>query len=323
MNGNVLVTGGAGYIGSHACKALADADFCPVTIDNLCLGNREFVRWGPLITVDIRHVDAMADTIRSYQAVGVMHFAAFAQVGESVSDPLKYYENNVQGTLALLTAMRQTGLRKIVFSSSCAVYGSPSVTPISEQTPTQPVNPYGRSKLMCETILTDFVAAYGFERIALRYFNACGADPKAGIGESPGTATRLITRAILAMLGRVDDFVVNGSDFPTPDGTAVRDYIHVSDLADAHVVALRHLLDGHTGDCFNLGTGKGYSIKEVLNVIAQATNRSFTASTGPRRPGDPAELVADANLVRKKLGFAPKRSDIRTIVNDAWQWHTL
>ena len=322
MTSNVLVTGGAGYIGSHACKALASAGFRPVTIDNLCLGDRDRVRWGPLVIADIHQVDTVVDTIRSYDIAAVMHFAAYAQVGESVVDPAIYYENNVQGTLALLTAMRETGLRKILFSSSCAVYGCPDVIPICEHTPARPVNPYGRSKLICETMLADFAAAYGFERIALRYFNAAGAAPCAGIGE-PRDARRLIPRAIQAMLGRIDDFVVNGSDFPTCDGTAVRDYIHVSDLADAHVVAMGRLLDGHSGGCFNLGTGHGYSIKQVLTTIAEVARRPLDAPIGPRREGDPAELVADATLARHQLGFVPKRSDIHTIVKDAWRWHTL
>ena len=321
MNDAILVTGGAGYIGSHACKALADAGFLPVTLDNLCLGRREFVRWGPLIVADVRQVDVVAATIKEHQIVGVMHFAAFAQVGESVADPAKYYANNVEGTLALLTAMRQTDLRTILFSSSCAVYGSPDAMPISERTLPRPINPYGHSKLMCETILTDFAAAYGLQQSALRYFNATGAEPGAGIGEQ--TATRLIARAILSLLGQVDAFAVNGDDFPTPDGTAIRDYIHVSDLADAHVTAMRHLLKGYPGGCLNLGTGHGYSIKDVLTTVERVTGRRINAPIGPRRTGDPAVLIADPSLARDLLGFVPQRSDICTIVKDAWLWHSF
>jgi UDP-arabinose 4-epimerase len=320
MQPAVLVTGGAGYIGSHACKALAHASYTPVTIDNLCIGRRESVRWGPLIEADIRDTAGLIKIIREYDIVGVMHFAAFAQVGESVMRPLEYYENNVLGTLSVVAAMRQTGLRKILFSSTCSVYGSPQQPLISETTPTEPVNPFGRSKLMCETILNDYARACGLEHIVLRYFNASGAAPGAGIGEGL-TAQRLIPRAIFALLGHIDDFVVNGSDFPTPDGTAIRDYIHVSDLADAHVIALRHLLDGHPGRCVNLGTGRGYSVKEVLATLSHVSGRPTQAPSGPRRAGDPAELVADASLAQRLLGFLPKRSDLRTIVADAWQWH--
>jgi UDP-arabinose 4-epimerase len=319
---HVLVTGGAGYIGSHACKILSASDYFPVTIDDLRLGHREFVRWGPLIEADIRNTDAVTNAIRTFNIVGVMHFAAFAYVGESVTNPSKYYENNIAGTLSILAAMQRTALRKIVFSSSCAVYGSPATPIISEQTPTEPVNPYGRSKLMCETILTDYVAAYQFERVALRYFNASGDDPDGDVGEDRDVETHLIPRAMMALQGYIDDFEVFGSDFPTHDGTAVRDYIHVSDLADAHILALRYLLNGGAGGGFNLGIGRGYSVKEVLNAIAAVSGRTLMAPTGGRRSGDPAELVADASLARDVLGFIPKYSDINTIVETAWHWHT-
>jgi UDP-arabinose 4-epimerase len=319
---NVLVTGGAGFVGSHVCKALAGAGFCPVTFDNLSLGHPDFVKWGPLVEGDIRNYAALSEAIRSYKVVGLIHLAASAYVGESVTDPFLYYDNNVAGTLSVLTAMRLTGLRKIVFSSTCAVYGSTTADIISEHTTTDPINPYGRSKLMCELILSDFVEAYGFERIALRYFNASGADPEAEIGESREIETHLIPRAMLAVLGRIHDFALFGSDFPTPDGTAIRDYIHVSDLADAHVSSLNHLLDGHQGGCFNLGVGKGYSARQVLEMIAHVSGCPIQPPVGPRRQGDPARLVADARLAREVLGFAPKRSSIRFIVEDAWRWHT-
>jgi UDP-arabinose 4-epimerase len=320
---NILVTGGAGYIGSHACKALAAAGYQPIAIDNLCLGHREFVKWGPLVEADIRHTDAVATAIRSYDVSGVMHFAAFAYVGESVTNPSKYYKNNVVGTLSVLAAMRQTGLRNIVFSSSCAVYGSPAVTPISEQSPTKPVNPYGRSKLMCETILTDYVTAYGLRGVALRYFNASGDEPSAGIGEDRIIETHLIPRAIMAILGHIRDFEIFGSDFPTHDGTAIRDYIHVSDLANAHILALNYLFSGGADwSIFNLGAGKGYSVKEVLTAISAVSGKTLKSPTGGRRQGDPAELVADAKLAQDILGFVPKQSDLRTIIESAWQWHT-
>jgi UDP-arabinose 4-epimerase len=319
---NVLVTGGAGYIGSHACKALSAAGYQPITIDNFCLGHREFVKWGPQIEADVRDTAAVVKAIRDYNVVGILHFAAFAYVGESMTDPAKYYENNVVAMLSLLSAMRQTNLRKLVFSSTCAVYGTPTVNPINEQVPTNPVNPYGRSKLMCENILTDYVAAYGFERVALRYFNASGDDLSSGIGEKRDAETHLIPRAMMALQGHVRDFEVYGFDFPTKDGTAVRDYIHVRDLADAHVLALRHLLAGDAGGVFNLGAERGYSVKEVLTAVSAVSGRSLRAPTGARRPGDPPELIADTKLARDVLGFDPKSSDLQTIVESAWRWHT-
>jgi UDP-glucose-4-epimerase GalE len=320
---NVLVTGGAGYIGSHACNALAASGFQPIVIDDLCFGHRRFVKWGPLVEADIRDTQVVAEAIRDYHAVGVIHFAGFAYVGESVTDPRRYYENNVMGTLSVLAAMRQTKLSKIVFSSTCAVYGSPERTPICERTSTVPVNPYGRSKLVCETILADYAAAYGIQSVVLRYFNASGADPSSGIGEQRRSETHLIPRPMMALQGHIHDFEVFGTDFPTPDGTAIRDYIHVGDLAEAHVLALRHLLGSGNSGTFNLGAGKGYSVGEVLTTIAEVTGRSLKVATGARRQGDPPELVADTTLARAVLGFKATRSDLRTIVESAWQWHTV
>ena len=319
---SVLVTGGAGYIGSHACKALASAGYRPVTIDNLCLGHREFVRWGPLVEADIRNVHAVVDTIRKYDIAAVMHFAAFAYVGESVVDPEKYYDNNVRGILTVLSAMRQTDVQRLIFSSTCATYGSPDTSPIDEATITRPVNPYGRSKLTCETIIEDFAAAYQLRRVVLRYFNASGADAEAIIGEKREIETRLIPRAMMFLQGHIRDFAVFGADFPTLDGTAVRDYIHVSDLACAHILALKYLLDGGTGGTFNLGTGQGHSVKQVLAMIARITGRKFPMITGERRPGDPPILVADGRMARAALGFVPRYSDLDTIVGTAWQWHS-
>jgi UDP-arabinose 4-epimerase len=320
---NVLVTGGAGYIGSHACKALAMAGLRPIAIDNLCLGHREFVKWGPLVEADVRNTNAVINAIRTYNVTGVLHFAAFAYVGESVTNPSKYYENNVTGTLSILAAMRETGLKKFVFSSTCAVYGSPDKTPISEPTRTTPVNPYGRSKLACEAVIADYAAAYGLEPIVLRYFNASGAEPLYGIGEDRLIETHLIPRAMMALQGYISDFQVFGSDFPTPDGTAIRDYIHVSDLAEAHVLALTHLFAGGPPGTFNLGVGKGFSVKQVLDAISLISNRTINAPTGARRDGDPPELVADARLAQRVLGFIPKRSDLYSIVESAWQWHAI
>jgi UDP-glucose-4-epimerase GalE len=317
----VLVTGGAGYVGAHTCKALAQSGFHPVVFDNLSTGHESFVRWGPLVRGDIRHTAAVAEAIRAHRIRAVLHFAACAYVGESVADPQKYYENNVGGTLSLLRAMLQEGCLTLVFSSTCATYGEPEEIPIHETTPQQPVNPYGASKLMIERILRDYGNAFGLGSIALRYFNAAGADPDVEIGELRDPETHLIPRAMMAVQGYISDFAVFGSDFDTPDGTAIRDYIHVSDLADAHVAAVRRLISGGRSGAFNLGTGCGHSVKEVLAAIAVETREAMAAPAGPRRAGDPPVLIADASLARAELGFAPRLSDLPTIVRTAWDWH--
>ena len=317
----VLVVGGAGYIGSHTCKRLARSGFLPVVYDNLGLGHAAFVRWGPLVRGDMHDSELVAATIRQHQVQAVVHFAAFAFVGESVADPAKYYGNNVAGTLALLNGMRQAGCDKLVFSSTCAVYGEPDAVPITEQAVRAPVNPYGRSKLVCEMMLEDFGAAYGLRSIALRYFNASGADPDAEIGELRDPETHLIPRALMSLQGHVDDFAVFGSDFPTPDGTAIRDYIHVCDLGEAHVAAVEALLGGAGCGAYNLGTGTGYSVKQVLDAVTRVTGRALPAAVGPRRPGDPAELVAAPAAARAALRFAPAMSDLDTIIRTAWAWH--
>src|ERR1700722_12532660 len=263
MTKAVLVAGGAGYVGAHTCKSLARAGFLPVVLDNLSTGHREFVRWGPLVQADLHDTSTITDTIRRHDCVAVLHFAAFALVGESVTEPAKYYDNNVVGTLSLLAGMRAAGCDALVFSSTCAVYGQPAQVPIVEDTRPDPINPYGASKLMVERILSDFRPAYGLRSIALRYFNACGADPDNEIGELRDPETHLIPRAMMALQGHVADFAVFGSDFDTPDGTAIRDYVHVADLADAHVAALKQLLAGTPGGVFILGTGRGHSVREV------------------------------------------------------------
>jgi len=320
-SGTVLVTGGAGYVGAHTCKALSGAGYLPVVVDNLSTGHASFVRWGPLIEADIRNSDAIFPALRSHQVEAVLHFAASAYVGESVTDPQKYYENNVAGSLALLKAMLQAGCRKIVFSSSCAVYGEPDEIPIREQTPKNPVNPYGASKLMVERVLSDYGEAYGLDYIALRYFNACGADPEGEIGELRQPETHLIPRAMMALQGHLSDFRMFGDDYATPDGTPIRDYIHVSDLADAHVASVQRLIQGGPSGAFNLGTGQGYSVKQVSKAISAETGERLEVGKGPRRPGDPAILVADAALASAELGFSPRRSDLKTIIATAWAWH--
>jgi UDP-glucose-4-epimerase GalE len=317
----ILVTGGAGYVGAHTCKALHRAGYTPVVFDNLSTGHKSFVCWGPLIPGDIRDVDAVRHAIKAYQIEAVLHFAASAYVGESVSNPQKYYDNNVAGSLSLLQAMREEGCHRIVFSSSCAIYGEPETSPIAETTPKNPVNPYGASKAMVERILCDYQKAYELRAIALRYFNASGADPESELGELRDPETHLIPRAMMAIQGYIDDFAVFGNDYPTPDGTAIRDYIHVSDLAEAHVAAVKRLLAGGDGGAFNLGTGRGYSVQEVLEAITAETSAPLPVSIGPRREGDPAVLVADASLSRRELGFTPRHSDLKTIIKTAWAWH--
>jgi UDP-glucose 4-epimerase/UDP-arabinose 4-epimerase len=318
---SVLVTGGAGYVGAHACKALSKAGYLPVVVDNLSTGHARFVRWGPLIEADIRDVAAISSALRSYQVDAVLHFAASACVGESVTDPRKYYENNVAGTLALLNAMLEARCPKIVFSSSCAVYGEPDEIPIREQTPKNPVNPYGASKMMIERVLSDYAGAYGLASIALRYFNACGADAEGELGELRLPESHLIPRAMMALQGHLSDFGMFGNDYDTPDGTPIRDYIHVSDLADAHVASVQRLMQGGSSGAFNLGTGRGYSVKQVLDAIRAEAHERFEVGKGPRRPGDPPILVADAALAGAELGFQPSRSDLKTIIATAWAWH--
>jgi UDP-arabinose 4-epimerase len=315
----VLVVGGAGYIGSHACKALARAGYLPVTYDNLSLGHAHAVKWGPLEKGDIADGARLAEVLARYRPVGAMHFAAFAAVGESVAEPARYYRNNVVGTLILLDALRDAGVARFIFSSTCAVYGTPARVPIPEDTPREPVNPYGRTKLVIEHALEDYGRAYGLGWTALRYFNAAGADPEGEIGEEHEPETHLIPRAFMAVREDIERLDVFGDDYPTPDGTCVRDYIHVSDLADAHVAALRRLEAGSAPTAFNLGTGRGYSVREVLDAVGRIAGRKVPTQLAPRRAGDPAELVANPARARAELGFAPKRSDLDTIVSTAWR----
>ena len=317
----ILVTGGAGYIGAHCCKALSEAGYLPVCIDDLSTGSREFVKWGPLVAGSVRDTALVAETIKSHRIAAVMHFAAFSQVGESVVDPQKYYLNNVGGTLSLLAAMRETGCNRLVFSSTGAVYGNAGRDPISEGAAGSPVNPYGVSKWMIEQILADFRAAYQLKATCLRYFNASGAEKSASIGEFRDPETHLIPRAMMALQRHIDDFAIFGDDYDTPDGTAVRDYIHVEDLAAAHILAVEALLNGSIGGCFNLGTGSGYSVREVLAAIEAASGRKVPLVVKPRRVGDPPFLVADPSSARTVLGFRPVVSDLATIVASAWAWH--
>ena len=320
-SGMILVTGGAGYVGAHTCKALQRAGYTPVVFDNLSTGYARFVRWGPLVSGDIRNTDAVLRTMRSHDIDAVLHLAAASSVHESIADPQKYYENNVVGSLSLLNAMLQTGCRKLVFSSTCAIYGAPSELPIRETAPQRPINPYGASKMMVERVLSDVAHAHALEALSLRYFNAAGADPEGELGEVHEVETRVIPTAMLAIQGYLADFTLFGTDYDTPDGSAIRDYVHVSDLAEAHVLALKRLLAGGAGGAFNLGTGHGYSVKQVLDAIAAETGETLTPVAAPRRKGDPPILVADATLARTDLGFAPILSDLESIVRTAWAWH--
>ncbi len=316
----VLVTGGAGYIGAHCCKALYEAGYLPVCYDNLSSGHESFVKWGPLVVGDIADAGKLTETMAAHGVVAVMHFAAFSAVGESVIDPQKYYQNNLAGTLALLQAMRDTNVLRLVFSSTGAVYGQADSKPIAEAAAGRPINPYGMSKWMIEQVLADYRPAYGLNSFSLRYFNACGDDSGGEIGELRDPETHLIPRAMMALQGHVD-FSVFGEDYATPDGTAIRDYIHVADLAEAHILALKCLLNGHEGGALNLGTGSGFSVLQILKAIAQEAGREVPYIVRERRTGDPEFLVADPSAAFEVLGFRPVSSDLVTIVRTAWAWH--
>ncbi len=318
---HILVTGGAGYIGSHACKALAEAGYVPVTFDNLVYGHEWAVRWGPLVCGDILDRDALDAAIRQWQPVAVMHFAAFAYVGESVLNPGKYYRNNVAGSLNLLEAMRDHSIDKFIFSSTCATYGIPDVVPIPETLAQHPINPYGASKLMIEQMLRDFDVAHGLRSISLRYFNAAGADPDGEAGESHDPETHLIPLVLDAAMGARPEIVVFGEDYETPDGTCIRDYIHVTDLADAHLRALAALESGEPTTAYNLGNGRGFSVKEVIDAARKITGLEIPVRYGGRRPGDPPRLVGDATRIRRALGWQPKHADLTEMIDTAWRWH--
>jgi len=318
----VLVTGGAGYIGSHVCKALAAAGYRPVTYDNLSEGHRWAVRWGPLERGNLSHTARIENAIRRYRPASVIHLAGVIAAGESVTDPAKYYEINVAGTLSLLGVMRQQGVERIVFSSSAAVYGEPHSTPITEVHPLAPVNPYGAGKLACERMIQDFSAAYGLRSVALRYFNAAGADPAGDIGEAHRVETHLVPLVLGAALGERPHVSVYGTDYPTRDGTCVRDYVHVSDLAAAHVLAMEYVREQPGSHVFNLGTGTGATVAEVIAAARRVSGRAIGVRNQPRRAGDPAVLVADAARAKDRLGWAPKNTDLEQVISSAWRWHT-
>jgi UDP-glucose-4-epimerase GalE len=319
--GKVLVTGGAGYIGSHCCKALSEAGYQPICYDNLSTGQADFVRWGPLINGDIQDTGKLTDALKDYGVVAVVHFAAFSLVGESVTDPAKYYQNNLAGTLGLLQAMRSVGCLRLVFSSTGAVYGAADSKPIPESFPGRPINPYGASKWMIERVLSDYREAYRLASFSLRYFNACGADASGLVGELHDPETHLIPRALMAIQGHLPQLEIYGDDYDTPDGTAIRDYIHVADLGTAHVLAVEKLLKGDMGASLNLGSGSGFSVKQILAQIKATTGKSVPHTIRGRRAGDPAFLVADPSKAGAVLNFVPRQSDLATIIGSAWAWH--
>jgi UDP-arabinose 4-epimerase len=322
MGSAVLVTGGAGYIGSHAAKALARAGDLPIVYDNLSRGHRAAVRWGPLVEGDVGDRERLATVFAQYKIAAVMHFAAFAYVGESVIDPALYYRNNLEGTLSLLDSMRAAGAREIVFSSTCATYGVPTDVPIRETAAQLPVNPYGETKLAIERALRWYSEAYHMRWAALRYFNAAGADRDGEIGEDHEPETHLVPLIVQAALGRRSAIDVFGTDYPTPDGTAIRDYIHVDDLAAAHLRALDRLRAGADSIALNLGTGHGYSVREVIAAAERVCGRPVPARDAPRRPGDPPALVADPSLAQRTLGWRAECSDLDTIIRTAFSWQS-
>ena len=317
----ILITGGAGYVGSHCAKALGASGHESIVFDNLLFGHREFVRWGELVEGDIRDAAALDAVFKAQRIDAVMHFAALAYVGESVKAPGLYYDVNVNGTRVLLDAMVRAKVRAIVFSSSCAIYGEPDRIPIVESTRPDPINPYGFTKLACERMMDDFERAHGLKSVRLRYFNAAGADPTAEIGEDHQPETHLIPLVLDAALGRTSEIQVFGTDYQTPDGTAIRDYVHVSDLARAHVLAAQYVLEGGDTIAVNLASGRGASVREVIDTARAATGRKFDARDVERRPGDSSILVADATRARELLGWSAERSDLATIIADAWRWH--
>ncbi len=316
----VLVAGGAGYIGSHMVRLLSALGHNVVTIDDLSSGFRSAVLGGEFVHGSLHDKSALNVLFNTYQFDAVVHFAGSIAVGESVRDPAKYYQNNLTGTLNLLDAMREHGVNKIVFSSTAAIFGNPQYVPIDEAHPQAPINPYGMTKWVTEQILRDYDAAYGLKLVALRYFNAAGASPDAVLGERHDPETHLIPLVLRAANGTLPELTVFGTDYETLDGTCVRDYIHIMDLCDAHILALEHLMSGGDSRAYNLGNGQGYSVKEVIKAAEKVCGIPVPVKFGPRRAGDPPKLVADASRIRKDWGWAPKYGSLETIIEHAWQW---
>lgn len=316
----ILVVGGAGYIGSHMVKMLLGASHEVITLDNLSSGHRDAVLGGVFVEGDLADVTILKHIFKTHRPEAVMHFASYIQVGESVRKPDIYYRNNVTNTLNLLDTMLAFNVKKFIFSSTAAVFGEPEYVPINETHPNRPLNPYGRSKWMIEQVLADYSQAFDFRSVCLRYFNAAGADPEGQLGERHDPETHLIPLILQAASGRRENIQVFGRDYDTPDGTCVRDYIHIVDLCSAHLAALQYLDKGGSSNFFNLGNGSGFSVQEVIDAVQKVSGRSITIINGPRREGDPARLVADSTRARNILGWQPKFTDLETIVSHAWQW---
>ncbi len=317
----ILIVGGAGYIGSHVNKLLTQKGFRTVVYDNLSRGHKEFVRWGEFFEGDLLNIDRLRSCFESRRIEAVMHFSAFALVEESVLQPEKYYRKNVIGTLNLLQTMREFDVKYFLFSSTCATYGHPEKIPISEDHPQNPINPYGRTKLLIEQVLKDYDRAYGLKHINLRYFNAAGADPEGDIGELHQPETHLIPLVISAAMGLLPEIRVYGTDYHTKDGTCVRDYIHVMDLADAHIRALQYLMDKNRSDSFNLGNGNGHSVREVIEAVRRVGKREFRVVEAGRREGDPPALISSSRKVAETLNWKPQFADLEAIIETAWRWH--
>jgi UDP-glucose-4-epimerase GalE len=319
----IIVTGGAGYIGSQVCKTLALAGFLPVAYDNLSTGHAYAVKWGPFVEADLSEKEKLIETFQKYQPKAVLHFAASALVIESMANPGKYYRNNLTGTLCLLEAMQECKIPYLVFSSTCAVYGQPKHVPMTEAHPIGPINPYGRSKWMVEQMISDFETAFGIRSIALRYFNIAGADLQTEIGENHDPETHLIPSVIQAALGVKKEIVVYGTDFPSKDGSAVRDYIHVQDIADAHVSALRLLMEKEQSAQINLGTGTGHSVLEIIDAVQKFCGKTLPVRLELSRAGEPSNLTADNTKAKELLGWTPKLSELPILIETAWKWHQL
>ena len=322
LNDNILITGGAGYIGSHTNKELSQKGLNTIIIDNLVYGHPEFVKWGKFIEGDLNDPDFIRSVFASFSIKAVIHFAAFAYVGESVHEPEKYYSNNVINTLNLLQVMREFGVSQIVFSSTCATYGLPKATPITEDHPQHPINPYGKSKLMVEQVLEDYSNAYGLKHASLRYFNAAGADPDGETGEWHEPETHLIPLVFDVALGKRKQIEIFGTDYDTPDGTCIRDYIHVTDLADAHILALDYIERENINIICNLGNGNGYSVKEVIKTAEQVTRKKIQTLDAGRREGDPPILVGSAEKAKRLLSWEPRYASLEAIIETAWKWHS-
>jgi len=316
----ILITGGAGYIGSQVNKLFTKNKFQTVVFDNLVKGHKELVKWGDFFEGDLANLDDIRNVFKKYKIEAVLHFAAFIEVGESVKDPEKYYYNNLVNTLNLLKVMREFGVNKIIFSSTAATYGNPEYVPMDEKHPQVPINTYGKTKLMIENVFKDYGTAYGLKYVVFRYFNACGADKDSEAGEWHTPESHLIPNILKMATGEKESFNLFGTDFPTPDGTCVRDYIHVEDIAEAHLLGVKHLLDGGEGKFFNLGSGKGYSNREVIEAVKKVTGIEIKVVEGPRREGDAPKLLASFGKIKSEWGWEPKHKDLEEIIKTAWEW---